>query len=72
MHPDFVGHRSPQILMVKRGGADKVLLWARELGVENSNDEIDTVVHKVKLRALDQRCSLCEEEYPKIVGELRK
>jgi hypothetical protein len=30
--------------MGKKSGADKVLLWARELGIENSNDEIDTVV----------------------------
>jgi isopropylmalate/homocitrate/citramalate synthase len=58
--------------MGKKSGADNVLIWARELGVELSDDEIQKVVQQVKLRALDQRCALCKEEFQKIVDELRK
>lgn len=72
VHPDFVGHRSPQILMGKKSGADNVLLWAKELGVELSDDEIQKILQRVKLQALDQRCALCKEEFQKLVDELRK
>jgi isopropylmalate/homocitrate/citramalate synthase len=72
VHPDFVGHRSPQVLMGKKSGVDNVLLWARELGVELSDDEIQKILQRVKSQALDQRCALCKEEFQKLVDELRK
>jgi isopropylmalate/homocitrate/citramalate synthase len=58
--------------MGKKSGADNVLLWAKELGIEISDDEVVEVVQRVKSRALDQRCSLCKEEFQKILDEIRK
>jgi isopropylmalate/homocitrate/citramalate synthase len=72
VHPDFVGHRAPRILMGKKSGADNVLLWAKELGIELSDEELQKVVQRVKLQALEQRCALCHEEFRKIVDEVRK
>jgi len=72
VHPAFVGHRSPRILMGKKSGADNVLLWAEELGIELNDDELQEVVNQVKLRALDRRCALSREEFQKIVDEVRR
>ena len=72
VHPGFVGHRAPQILMGKKSGVDNVLRWAKELGIELSDEELQKVVQRVKLQALDQRCALCQEEFKKIVDEIRK
>jgi isopropylmalate/homocitrate/citramalate synthase len=71
VHPDFVGHRSPQILMGKKSGVDNVLIWAEEHGIELSEDEIQEIVQRVKLHALERRCSLCKDEFKKIVSDLK-
>ena len=55
---DILPHLSPNNIVTpnslsKNSGADRVLLWAKEFGIEISDDEIDTMVEQVKLRALD-------------------
>jgi isopropylmalate/homocitrate/citramalate synthase len=71
VHPDFVGHRAPQILMGKKSGIDNVLIWAEEHGIELTEDEINEIVQRVKLHALERRCSLCKDDFQKIVKELK-
>jgi isopropylmalate/homocitrate/citramalate synthase len=72
VHPSFVGHRAPQILMGKKSGLDNVMIWAKELGVELTEDEMQEIVRRVKSQALGQRCALCQEEFKKIVDEVKK
>ncbi|MDQ1336092.1 MAG: hypothetical protein QG552_3042, partial [Thermodesulfobacteriota bacterium] len=34
VHPDFVGHAAPQIMMGKKSGLDNIEIWCRKLGIE--------------------------------------
>ena len=72
VHPDFVGHRPPEIVMGKKSGLDNVQLWAAEIGVELSEEEIQEVVAKVKTKALSLKRSLKKNEFREIVGSVKK
>ncbi len=63
VHPSFVGHATPQILMGKKSGLDNVLLWADKAGVELDNDEAMEVLKEVKLLSHDSKRVLTEEEF---------
>ena len=38
VHPDFVDHEKPQIVMGKKSGLDNVYLWAEKLNIELNED----------------------------------
>ncbi|MFC1916479.1 LeuA family protein, partial [Chloroflexota bacterium] len=67
VHPEFVGHRLPKILMGKKSGVDNIDLWLRKIGVSLSEDEVMAVLTKVKQQAHDNKRVLTEEEFDKTV-----
>lgn len=68
VHPNFVGHRPPRILMGKKSGVDNVALWAEKLGISPPDgDQILEVVSEVKQRAYDLKRVLTEDEFRQIV-----
>ena len=66
VHPDFVGHRPPKILMGKKSGVDNVALWSQKLGISLDDDETMEVLGQVKQRAHDLKRPLTEEEFKEI------
>jgi len=72
VHPNFVGHRPPQILMGKKSGADNVILWSEELGIKLNENEVKEVLRQVKLRSLSLKRVLNKDEFREIVEGVRK
>ncbi|MBW1944560.1 MAG: pyruvate carboxyltransferase [Deltaproteobacteria bacterium] len=70
VHPDFVGHESPQIVMGKKSGLDNIEIWTKKLGIELNEDEAMDVLMAVKLRSHDLKRVLTEEEFMGIVEEV--
>ena len=71
VHPQFVGHAMPEILMGKKSGVDNVALWAEKAGVELSEDEKMAVLNQVKLKSHDLKRVLTENEFKRIVEDVR-
>lgn len=67
VHPNFVGHRAPRILMGKKSGLDNVALWSDKLGIKLAEDEAIEVLKQVKLKALALKRVLTQDEFHKIV-----
>jgi len=71
VHPNFIGHRAPQILMGKKSGLDNVALWAEKLGISLDMDEVKEVLDQVKLQSHDLKRVLNEAEFKKITEEVK-
>jgi isopropylmalate/homocitrate/citramalate synthase len=71
IHPDFVGHTPPQIVMGKKSGLDNVHLWAEKLNIELTEDETMAVLKEVKLKSHDLKRVLTEEEFRAIVEKVK-
>ena len=71
IHPDFVGHRSPKILMGKKSGADNVAIWASKLGVNLDKDDTLEVLNRVKVKSHDLKRVLTEDEFRGIIESLK-
>jgi isopropylmalate/homocitrate/citramalate synthase len=71
VNPEFVGHDSPKILMGKKSGLDNVNLWSRRLNMELTDAEKDATLKQVKLKSHDLKRVLSEDEFKRIVGDVR-
>lgn len=71
VHPDFVGHRAPQILMGKKSGLDNIALWTEKLGINLNEDEVKKVLEQVKQQSHDLKRVLNEAEFKKIVEQVK-
>jgi isopropylmalate/homocitrate/citramalate synthase len=71
VHPEFVGHEVPEIVMGKKSGVDNITLWSEKLGIELSEDEKMAVLNQVKLRSHDLKRVLNEGEFKKIVKKIK-
>jgi isopropylmalate/homocitrate/citramalate synthase len=67
VHPSFVGHSGPKILMGKKSGLDNIWLWSEELGISLNEDEGMEVLKAVKQKSHDLKRVLSEDEFRKIV-----
>lgn len=71
VNPEFVGHDSPKILMGKKSGLDNVNIWSRKLNIELTEAEKEAILKHVKLKSHDLKRVLSEDEFKRIVGEIR-
>ena len=67
VHPDFVGHSVPQILMGKKSGLDNVTLWARDMDVDLTEEQAMAVLMEVKQTSHDKKRPLTRQEFTDIV-----
>jgi len=70
VHPKFVGHTMPEILMGKKSGVDNVAIWAKKLGLELNDQQTLAVLNQVKLKSHDLKRVLTEKEFKEIVNRL--
>jgi isopropylmalate/homocitrate/citramalate synthase len=66
VHPNFVGHRAPQILMGKKSGLDNIALWSDKVGIKLDENEAMEVLKQVKQRASVLKRVLTKEEFQDI------
>jgi len=71
VHPRFVGHTMPEVILGKKSGVDNVALWAEKAGVDLSEDEKMAVLNQVKLKSHDLKRVLTEKEFRRIVKDVR-
>jgi isopropylmalate/homocitrate/citramalate synthase len=71
VHPKFVGHSMPDIILGKKSGVDNITLWSQKLGIELSEEEKMTVLNQVKLRSHDLKRTLTEDEFRKIAKRVK-
>jgi isopropylmalate/homocitrate/citramalate synthase len=71
VHPQFVGHAMPEIIMGKKSGVDNIALWAQEAGIELAEDEKMAVLNEVKLRSHDLKRTLTKNEFRKIAKKVK-
>ena len=71
VHPKFVGHTMPEIILGKKSGVDNINLWIEKLGVQLSEEEKMTVLNQVKLKSHDLKRVLTEKEFSQIVRKVR-
>ena len=67
VHPKFVGHEEPKIVMGKKSGADNIEIWKKKLGINLSDEEGMAVLQEVKLKSHDLKRTLTEAEFRKVV-----
>jgi isopropylmalate/homocitrate/citramalate synthase len=66
VHPDFVGHDSPKIVMGKKSGLDNIAVWSEKLGIQLDEEEALSALQEIKLRSHDLKRVLTEEEFREI------
>ena len=70
VHPDFVGHAKPEILMGKKSGLDNIWVWAEKLGLDIDKDHAMDILMAVKLKSHDLKRTLNENEFRQVVEEV--
>ena len=71
VHPNFVGHGQPRILMGKYSGVDNVALWSEKLGIKLNEAEVANVLRQVKQQSHDLKRVLTEDEFKSIALSVR-
>jgi isopropylmalate/homocitrate/citramalate synthase len=71
VHPDFVGHEAPKIVIGKKSGLDNIKIWSQKLGVELDEEEALSVLKEVKLKSHDLKRILTEAEFSAIVKSVK-
>lgn len=69
VHPGFVGHEDPRILMGKKSGLDNIEIWARKFGIDVDEETGMEILKKVKQKSHDLKRVLTEAEFKKIAKE---
>ncbi len=72
VHPDFVGHAKPEILMGKKSGLDNIAIWSKKLNLEFTDDEAMAVLKQVKLKSHDLKRVLTENEFQQIAEKVKQ
>ena len=70
VHPKFVGHTMPEILMGKKSGVDNIAIWAKKLGLQLNDQQAMAVLNQVKLKSHDLKRVLTEKEFKEILNRL--
>lgn len=71
VHPDFIGHESPRIVMGKKSGLDNIEVWSKRLGVKLSDEEALSVIQEVKIKSYDLKRNLRDKEFLEIVENVK-
>jgi isopropylmalate/homocitrate/citramalate synthase len=71
VHPDFVGHAAPKIVMGKKSGLDNIEIWSKNLGIDLNEEEALDVLQEVKLLSHDLKRVLTEDEFKEIAERIK-
>ena len=65
-----MGHEAPKIVMGKKSGVDNIEIWSKRLGIQLSDEEVLSVLQKVKLKSHGLKRNLTEDEFKEIAKEV--
>jgi isopropylmalate/homocitrate/citramalate synthase len=71
VHPDFVGHEPPRIVMGKKSGLDNIEIWSKRLGIKLSDEEALIAIQRIKLKSHDLKRDLTEDEFMDVLKEIK-
>lgn len=71
VHPSFVGHETPQIVLGKKSGIDNLLIWAEKHGLSIAEEKQLDVVARVKKASHDLKRNLSPAEFTRIVEDVQ-
>lgn len=68
----LVGQEKAEVVLGKSSGADSVRIWLEKMGLSDnlSNEQLLSIVNKIKLRAIAKNALLTENEFADIVEEV--
>jgi isopropylmalate/homocitrate/citramalate synthase len=69
-HWDFVGHRTPEIVLGKHSGTTSIENWLKKMGISASVHQINSILTKVKEKSYEKKGLLTKKDFEKIVSEL--
>ncbi|MDH7499732.1 MAG: pyruvate carboxyltransferase, partial [candidate division NC10 bacterium] len=71
-HWDLVGQRPAEIVLGKNSGLDSIAAWLERIGEKASEEEIGKILSEVKLKSLEKKGLLQEEEFRGIVRKVKE
>ena len=71
-HWDLVGQRPAEIVLGKNSGLDSIGAWLERIGESASEEEIGKILSEVKLKSLQMKGLLQEEEFRQIVRKVKE
>jgi isopropylmalate/homocitrate/citramalate synthase len=69
---DAVGQPPAEVVMGKGSGIDSVKIWCEQLGIEASEEEATAMTVAVKLKSLNSKRLLTENEFKQIAKDVLK
>lgn len=71
-HWDFVGHKSPQIVLGKHSGSTSIENWCKRIDKKFTTEQINKILEKVKEKAYEKKSILEEKDFYDIVDSVLK
>ena len=71
VHPDFIGHERPRIGISKKSGLANISIWAERLKIQLSEEDAQAVLDEAKVRSHNSKRPLSEDEFKRIVDEVK-
>ncbi len=71
-HWDFVGQKSPDVVLGKHSGSNSIENWLNKLGIEADEKQVQEMLDKVKALAYQKKAPISMVDFKKIVSEVIK
>jgi len=71
MNPAFVGHKPGGVVMGKKSGKANIRMWAEDMGLELTDDEVREILVRVKAKGIEVRRLLTEAEFREITEQVK-
>jgi len=69
---DLVGHSMPEIVLGKGSGKSSIIEWSERIGVKISDDDVNTILLKVKEQSMKKKGLLTQTEFEEIVEQSKR
>ncbi|HEX9920031.1 MAG TPA: pyruvate carboxyltransferase, partial [Candidatus Methylomirabilis sp.] len=71
-HWGLVGQGQAEIVLGKNSGLDSIATWLERIGERASEEEITKILSQVKMKSLEKKGLLTEEEFRQIVRQVKE
>ncbi len=71
-HWELVGQHAAEIVLGKNSGLDSIAAWLERIGEQASEEEIGKILSEVKMKSLEKKGLLAEEEFREIVRRVKE
>jgi isopropylmalate/homocitrate/citramalate synthase len=69
-HWDFVGQRTPEIVLGKHSGTTSIENWLKKMGISANVAQINSILARVKEKSYEKKGLLTKEDFKIIVSEI--